>query len=68
MILIGGVHGRNRLGGMGGMNSCFYELSGNSEENLTWSVLDQKLDVGKYCHLSFSIPDQLIPSQFAKQE
>ena len=64
VILIGGAHGR----GIGGMNNCFYELSGNSEENLTWSMLDQKLDVGRYFHLSFSIPDELIPSQFAKQE
>ena len=65
VILVGGVYTRN---GNKETSNCFNELSGDSEENLTWSVLDQKLDVGRFGHLSYSIPDQLIPSQFTKQE
>ena len=65
MILIGGYTGTT---GLGQITNYLYELSGDSEENLTWSLLEQKLDVGRYLHLSLPIPNQLIPSQFAKQE
>ena len=65
MILIGGYTVKN---GLGQITNYLYELSGDSEENLTWSLLEQKLDVGRYFHWSLPIPNQLIPSQFVKQE
>ena len=36
--------------------SLLYELSGDSEDNLTWSLLDQKLNTGRSHHVSFPIP------------
>ena len=65
VILIGGYTGTT---GLGQITNYLYELSGDSEENLTWSMLEQKLDVERHLHLSLPIPNQLIPSQFAKQE
>merc|ERR1712087_335583 len=65
VIVIGGYTGKS---GFGQVTNYLYELSGDSEENLTWSLLEQKLDVGRYLHLSLPIPNQLIPSQFPKQE
>ena len=65
MILIGGYTVKN---GFRQVINYLYELSGDSEENLTWSMLEQKLDVERHLHLSLPIPNQLIPSQFAKQE
>ena len=65
MILIGGYTGTT---GLGQITNYLYELSGDSEENLTWSLMEQRLDVGRYLHLSLPIPNQLIPSQFIKQE
>ena len=65
MILIGGYTVKS---GFGQVTNYLYELAGDSEENLTWSLLEQKLDVGRYFHWSLPIPNQLIPSQFAKQE
>ena len=59
MILIGNKYGQ--------MSSHLYELSGESEENLTWSVLDQKLDVGRHYHVSIPMSEQFIPHQFSKQ-
>ena len=38
-----------------------YELSGDSEDNLTWSLLDQKLDTARSSHVSFPIPNDCIP-------
>ena len=51
-----------------GTNNCLYELSGDSEENLTWTVLDQKLDVGRCGHVSLPISNQFIQTHFSKQE
>ena len=71
MILIGGSSEFELFGGSSGfeqVTNCLYELSGDLEENLTWSLMEQRLDVGRYLHLSLPIPNQLIPSQFAKQE
>ena len=65
MILIGGYTVKN---GLGQITNYLYELSGDSEENLTWSLLEQKLDVERHLHWSLPIPNQLIPSQFVKQE
>ena len=65
MIVIGGFTVKN---GFGQLTNYLYELSGDSEENLTWSLLEQKLDVGRHLHFSLPIPNQLIPSQFVKQE
>ena len=38
-----------------------YELSGDSEHNLTWTKLDQKLDTARQHHVSFPIPNDCIP-------
>ena len=38
-----------------------YELSGDTEENLTWSVLDQKLSTARSHHVCFPIPNNCIP-------
>ena len=54
VILIGGSKGDQRI-------PFLYELSGDSEENLTWSLLDQKLSTARYQHLSFPIPNNCIP-------
>ena len=43
-------------------SNLLYELSGDSEENLTWSLLDQKLSVARSSHVSFSIPNHCVPS------
>ena len=59
VILIGGF--RN-----GEQSPLLYELSGDSEENLTWSELDQKLSTGRSLHVSFPIPNNCIPYQFEK--
>ena len=60
MIVIGGQK-------KPGQNSrCLYELSGDSVENLTWTELDQKLDVGRYYHVALPISDQFIQSHFSK--
>ena len=50
VILIGGI--RN-----GQKSPLLYELSGDSEDNLTWSLLDQKLNTGRSHHVSFPIPN-----------
>ena len=52
VILIGGYTGNT---GLGPITNYLYELSGDSEENLTWSMLEQKLDVGRYFHWSLPI-------------
>ena len=65
MILIGGYTVKS---GFGQATNYLYELSGDSEENLTWSLMEQKLDVRRHLHFSLPIPNQLIPSQFVKQE
>ena len=54
VILIGGSKGSQRI-------PFLYELSGNSEENLTWSLLDQKLSTAREKHVSFPIPNNCIP-------
>ena len=38
-----------------------YELSGDSEDNLTWTKLDQKLDEVRSHHVSFPIPNDCLP-------
>ena len=43
----------------------FFELSGDSEENLTWSVLDYSLQIFMpHNFYAFTIPNHCIPSQF----
>ena len=37
-----------------------------TEENLTWSVLDQKLNTPRVNHVSFTIPNNCMPFQFEK--
>ena len=39
-------------------SSLLYELSGDSDNNLTWTKLDQKLDTARSSHVSFSIPKE----------
>ena len=41
-------------------NHLLYELSGDSEDNLTWSLLDQKLSTFREYHVSFPIPNNLV--------
>ena len=53
VILVGGYKNPQ-------MSPFFYELSGDSEENLTWSLLDQKLSTARYDHVSFPIPNNCI--------
>ena len=36
-----------------------YELSGDDEDNLTWSLLDQKLDTDRDYNVFFPIPKNL---------
>ena len=63
VILIGGY-----------INECsqrspfLYELAGDSEDNLTWSLLDQKLNTGRSFHVSFPIPNKYIPLEFERQK
>ena len=54
VILIGGYTNGKR-------SPFLYELSGDSEENLTWSMLDQKLSTTREYHVSFPIPNNCIP-------
>ena len=55
VILIGGsTEGDKRI-------PFLYELSGDSEHNLTWTKLDQKLDKVRSHHVSFSIPNDCMP-------
>ena len=54
VILIGGYINRQD-------SPLLYELSGDSEDNLTWSLLDQKLDTARSSHVSFPIPNDCIP-------
>ena len=35
----------------------FIELSGNSIEQLTWKILDHKLQISRFGHVAFPIPD-----------
>ena len=42
-------------------SSLLYELSGDSDNNLTWTKLDRKLDTARSSHVSFSIPKDCIP-------
>ena len=53
VILIGGYINRKR-------SPLLYELSGDSEDNLTWSLLDQKLNTERSHHVSFTIPNNCI--------
>ena len=39
-----------------------YELSGNSREELKWSVLEQKLHFGRNCRVAFPISDDISAS------
>ena len=57
VILIGGSKGGQTIQTI----QFLYELSGDSEENLTWSVLDQKLSTTRENHVSFPIPNNCIP-------
>ena len=57
VLLIGG-HGGPEVG----PSNVIYELSGDSIEELNWSVLDQKLKYNRYSHLSFSIPNEICDS------
>ena len=43
-------------------NLLFFELSGDSEENLTWSVLDHSLPYYLNDAVAFTIPNHCIPS------
>ena len=54
VILIGGkdMYGQK--------SSLLYELSGDTEDNLAWSLLDQKLNTGRSHHVSFSVPKNVI--------
>ena len=36
-----------------------YELSGDSIDNLKWTFLEQKLQIARYNHFSFYIPNQV---------
>ena len=40
-------------------SSDLLELSGDSEENLEWTILEQKLQYPRSCHLSFSISNDI---------
>ena len=42
----------------------FFELSGDSEENLTWSVLDHSLPYSMHYAVAFTIPNHCVTSQF----
>ena len=64
MVLIGGEVVSN---GISERSNDLYELSGDSEDNLTWSKLDQKLFTGRSAHVSFPIPNNCIPLHFARQ-
>ena len=51
VILIGGhINGQK--------SSFLYELSGDSEDNLTWSLLDQQLNTVRSSHVSFPITEK----------
>ena len=54
VILIGGSL-------KGQKSSLLYELSGDSEDDLTWSMLNPKLYVDRSYHVSFPIPNNCIP-------
>ena len=43
-------------------NLLFFELSGDSEEKLTWSVLDHSLPYHLNDAVAFTIPNHCIPS------
>ena len=61
VILIGGTkNGQN--------NPYLYELSGDSEDNLTWSFLDHELNTGRSFHVSFPIPNKCIPLEIETQK
>ena len=62
-MLIGGYY----LSGEWGRSTSLYELSGDSEKNLIWSKLDQKLYAGRSAHVSFPISNNLINYEL-KQE
>ena len=55
VVLIGGKTGGSSLRYFNNM----YELSGNSIEDLKWSVLDQKLKFERSAHVSFAIPNEI---------
>ena len=57
VVLIGGKTGRTYQS-LKYFNNM-YELSGNSIEDLKWSVLDQKLKFERSAHVSFAIPNEI---------
>ena len=42
-------------------SDLLYELAGDSEDNLTWSLLDQKLDTARFNHMSLPVPNDCVP-------
>ena len=42
-----------------GNSSDLLELSGDSQETLEWKILEQKLQHPRFCHVSFSISNDI---------
>ena len=64
VVLIGGA----RAPGCHHAKDHFLELSGDSEETLKWSFMDQKLYSERLGHAAFTIPNQVYDSIVQRQK
>ena len=56
VVLIGGQY---HINGNLEDQKLLYELSGDSVDNLSWTLLDQKLSHARSGHVSFTIPNHI---------
>ena len=50
------------------ISTRFIELSGDSEDTLKWTILEQKLKYPRFLHVSFSIPNEIADKLYTKNK
>ena len=49
-------------------SNAVIELSGDSIDSLKWTILKQKLQYPRFCHVAFPIPNELAVDLYSKQK
>ena len=49
-------------------SNAVIELSGDSIDSLKWTILKQKLQYPRFCHVAFPIPNDLMVDLYSKQK
>ena len=60
IVVIGGEIDEEILEVENCSSNALLELSRNSEGDLSWTILEQKLQYPKSHHVSFYVPDQMV--------